>query len=118
MEKGYLSIKEASQYLGVKPSSLYSMVEGREIPHHRFGRRLIKFTKADLDAFMQERRVDCADIGREARKILNLARNPNIDVDALVKKTVAENRGNRYTSSHGKSGQIKDLRKEASHGAL
>ncbi len=117
MEKGYLSIKEASQYLGVKPSSLYSMVEAREIPYHRIG-RLIKFTKSELDAFMEENRVDRVDIEKEAKKILTHPRNPNIDVDALVKKTVAESRGNRYTASHGKSDQVKGLGKEVSHGAL
>ena len=58
------------------------------------------------------------DIEKEAKKILSHARNPNIDVDALVKKTVAENRGNRYTASHGKPDRIKGLRKEASHGTL
>jgi len=117
MDKGYLSIKEASEYLGVKPSSLYSMVEGREMTYHRIG-RLIKFTKADLDAFMQERRVDRVDIEKEARKILSLAHNPNIDVDALVKKSVAESRENGYTASHGNQTKVKGLGKEVSHGAL
>jgi excisionase family DNA binding protein len=117
MENGFLTVKEASRYLGVKPSSLYSMVDEKEIPHYRIG-RLIKFTKADLDAFMEERRVDRVDIEKEARKILNLARNPNIDVDALVKKTVAESRGNRYTASHRESDRVKGLGKEVSHGAL
>ena len=84
MDKGYLSINEAAEYLGVKPSSLYSMVERREIPYHRIG-RLIKLTRADLDAFMQESRVDRVDPEKEAKKILNHARNLNIDVDALVR---------------------------------
>ncbi len=117
MDKGYLSIKEAAEYLGVKPSSLYSMVEGREITYHRV-RRLIKFTKADLDAFMQERRVDRVDPEKEARKILNLTHNPKIDVDALVKKTVASSKRNSYTASHGKPERVKGFGEEVPHGAL
>ena len=117
MEDGFISIREASQYLGMKASSLYSMVEGKEIPHYRFG-RLIKFRKAELDAWVQERRVDPVDLEKQVCKILDLARNPNIDVDALVKKTVAESRRNGYTASHGKSDQVKGLRKEAEHGSI
>ena len=117
MESGFLTINEASNYLGIKTSTLYSMVGRKEIPHYRIG-RLIKFTKADLDAFMQERRVDRIDIERKARRILTSACNPKIDVGTLVKKTVAEVRRNRYTSSHGKPDRVKGLGKEASHGAL
>ncbi len=117
MEKSFLTLNEAAQYLGVKASTLYSMVERKEIPHYRIG-RLIKFTKADLDAFMQERRVDRVDPEKEAKRILNLARNSNIDVDALVKKTVAESRRNRYTSSHGKPERVEGFGEEVPHGAL
>ena len=117
MENGFLTIKEGSLYLGIKTSTLYSMVERKQIPHYRIG-RLIKFTKPDLDAFMQEHRVDRVDTEKKARKILNNARNPKINVDALVKKTIAESRGNGYTSSHGKPDQSKGLGKEAAHGAL
>ena len=117
MENGFLNVREASQYLGVKPSSLYSMVEEREIPYHRIG-RLIKFTKTDLDAFMEERRVDRVDIEKEAKKILDLGRNPKIDVDALVKKTVARRRENGYTSSHGRPESAKGVGKEVPNGAF
>ena len=117
MESGFLNATEATHYLGIKMSTLYSMVERKEIPHYRVG-RLIKFTKADLDAFMQERRVNIVDAEKEAKKILSHAHNPNIDVDALVKKTVAESRENGYTASHGNQTKVKGLGKEVSHGAL
>ncbi len=117
MESGFLTVNEASKYLGIKASTLYSMVERKEILHYRIG-RLIKFKEVDLDAFMEENRVDRVDIEKEAKKILTHPRNPNIDVDALVKKTVAENRGNGYTASCGKSDRVKGLGKEVSHGAL
>ncbi len=117
MEKSFLTLNEAAQYLGVKASTLYSMVERKEIPHYRIG-RLIRFTKADLDAFMRERRVDRVDFEKEAKKILNLTQNPKIDVDALVKKTVEQRRRNGYTSSHGKPERVEGFGKEVPHGAL
>ena len=115
MENGFLTIKEASQYLGVKPPTLYSMVERKEIPHYRVG-RLIKFTKSDLNAFMQDHRVERVDIEKVARKILN--HRHNVDVDTLVKKTIAESRGNRYTAPHGRLESVKGVRKEVPNGAF
>ena len=115
MESEFLTISEASHYLGIKTSTFYCMVEQKEIPHYRVG-RLIKFTKGDLDAFMQDHRVERVDIEKVARKILNLRHN--VDVDALVKKTVAESRGNRYTASHGKPDRVKGLGREVPHGAI
>ena len=101
MENGFLTVTQASQYLGVKPSSLYSMVERKEIPHYRVG-RLIKFTKADLDAYLQKHRIDCIDVGRAADRILKHACSPRIDIHALVKKKIAEAKENMYTPSCGK----------------
>ena len=100
MECGFLTVNMASHYLGIKPSTLYSIVERKEILYYRIG-RLIKFTKADLDTFMLERRVDRIDIEKQARKILTHARIPKVDVDTLVKKTVADSKGIEYSLSHG-----------------
>jgi excisionase family DNA binding protein len=83
MESGYLSIKEASKYLGMKESTLYSMVEEKEIPHFRIGRR-IRFKVADLDAWMVERRVESVDVDKEVHKILTPPRKRSTDVNALA----------------------------------
>ena len=72
--------------MGVKTSTLYSMVERKEILHYRIG-RLIKFTKADLDAYLQKHRIDSIDIDRAANRILKHACSPRIDIHALVKNT-------------------------------
>ena len=117
MENSFLTVREASKYLGVKPSSLYSLVEEKEIPHYRVG-RLIKFKKADLDAFMEERRVDRVDIEKVAQELLNPARNPEIDVKAIVKKTIAETKGTRYNSYHGRPESAKGVGKEVPNGTF
>ena len=117
MEKAYLSIDEASSYTGIKKSTLYAKVERREISYHRIG-RLIKFTKNDLDAWMKAHRVESVDVKEEGRKILKNTRGANVDIDSLIKKTIAESRGTEYTLSHEESDRFKGLRKKASHGTL
>ena len=44
-------IKRVSQYLGIKRSTLYAMIEKREIPHYRIG-RLARFKQAEIDAWL------------------------------------------------------------------
>ena len=51
---------EAERITGVKKSTLASMVHRKQIPHHRFGPRLVKFSPADLIAWINERRVEVA----------------------------------------------------------
>jgi len=52
MDKEFLNIKEVSQYLGIKISTLYFYVENGDIPHYRIG-RLIRFKKQEVDQWME-----------------------------------------------------------------
>ena len=47
-------IRRVSQYLGIKRSTLYAMIERREIPHYRIG-RLARFRQAEIDAWLLTR---------------------------------------------------------------
>ena len=51
----YLSITEAGAYLGVSTKTIRRQL--REIPHHRADWGL-RFTKSDLDSFMNRVRVE------------------------------------------------------------
>ena len=44
-------IRRVSQYLGIKRSTLYAMIEKKEIPHYRIG-RLARFRQAEIDAWL------------------------------------------------------------------
>ena len=44
-------IRRVSQYLGIKKSTLYAMIERKEIPHYRIG-RLARFRQAEIDAWL------------------------------------------------------------------
>jgi len=49
-----LTYKQAAEYLGLKKGTLYSMVHRGRIPHLRLGRRLVRFRKEELDAWLDE----------------------------------------------------------------
>ena len=60
MEKRFLTIREASQYLNVSESLLYKLVETKKIPHIRIGRKIL-FDLKKLDQYIEENSVKLKD---------------------------------------------------------
>ncbi|HVZ59595.1 MAG TPA: helix-turn-helix domain-containing protein [Terriglobales bacterium] len=58
-----MNIREASQYLGVSPDTLYKYVYEEKIPAFKLGNRW-KFKKSKLDEWMEEKSTT-----RETREI-------------------------------------------------
>ncbi|MFH1811030.1 MAG: helix-turn-helix domain-containing protein [Pseudomonadota bacterium] len=48
---------EAADILGLKHGTLYAMVSQRRIPHVRMGGRLVRFDSAELERWVESRRV-------------------------------------------------------------
>ena len=46
-----LTVREAANFLGVSPQTVYLWVERKQIPHLRVMGRNIRFLKSDLDSF-------------------------------------------------------------------
>jgi excisionase family DNA binding protein len=46
-----LRVKDAAEYLGVSPQTVYLWVERKQIPHLRVMGRNIRFLKSDLETF-------------------------------------------------------------------
>jgi excisionase family DNA binding protein len=115
MVKEFIGIDELSQYLGIKKSSLYSMVEKKEIPHYKIG-RLVRFRKADIDAWVGRLRVEVVNTQIEANRIINCGQSaqPHI-IKSVSRKTVARPKAINYTSHNGRPDEIKDLGKEVSN---
>ena len=117
MENGFSTISEISEYLNLKPSTIYAMVAEERIPHFRVG-RLVRFKKSEIDLWMEGNRKECTDISRAARKVLKTARTPARDINKLVKKAIEQSKRIDYTSSHGKPDQVKGLGKEVPDGTV
>jgi excisionase family DNA binding protein len=48
----FLSLQEASEYLALKPSTLYSYTHKKVLPYYKLRGRKIYFLKEDLDNFI------------------------------------------------------------------
>jgi excisionase family DNA binding protein len=46
-----MTVRQAAQFLGVSPQTVYLWVERRQIPHLRVMGRNIRFLKSDLEPF-------------------------------------------------------------------
>jgi len=48
---------ELSAWLAIPKPTLYSKVSRREIPHHRVGRRTVRFRRTEIEAWLERGRV-------------------------------------------------------------
>jgi excisionase family DNA binding protein len=118
VSSNFMIIKEVSEYLKIKVSTAYALVEEKRIPHFRVG-RLIRFKKSDIDQWMEGQREEVVNVKVEAKKIIgSLRKRSTQDVNGIVKKAIDEGKKRGYNVGHGKSDRIKDLRKEVDHGSL
>ena len=111
MEDGFLTIQKVSEWLHIKPATLYSKVESGDIPHYKIG-RLVRFKREDIDRWMEDHRRDPSDADKGAKVILRGTNKAKIDIDGVVKKSVEQVNGNIYNSDHGRPDRIRGLRKE------
>jgi excisionase family DNA binding protein len=116
VKKSLWSVDDVCQYLNIKKSTVYALAQSGSIPFYRLG-RLIRFKPDDVQAWIEGRRSDNVDEDKTAKRMLKTIEKP-MDVDSFVKKSIAEVKRNRYTSSHRETRPIKDLRKEVSDGTL
>jgi excisionase family DNA binding protein len=68
-----MNIKQASQYLGVSPDTLYKYVSEEKIPAFKLGNRW-KFKKTILDAWMEKKSAFGEARGRRSRRDWRLRR--------------------------------------------
>ena len=53
--KETLTVKEAAAYLGLKANYLYKLTSQRQIPHYKYGGRIVLFDRAALEAWKSRR---------------------------------------------------------------
>jgi len=62
-----MNIRQASQYLGVSPDTLYKYVNEQKIPAFKLGNRW-RFKKSKLDQWMEEQSVETEEKGKKKIK--------------------------------------------------
>jgi len=114
--KEFLSIDELSEYLSMKRSTLYALVESGELPHYRIG-RLIRFKWDEVVQWMESHRREERHVDRKGRDILKAVNRPRADIDSLVKKGIAQVKGVKYNPSSGNQVES-STRKGGDHGLV
>jgi len=103
----YVDIKELSQYLNIKSSTLYAWVAQGKIPHVKIN-RLIRFQKEEIDAWVGSFRDD----GLKVIPMHPKGRSHE-DIHTLIDRAKRE----VYNTSHGRPDQDR-ARKEVDDGAV
>lgn len=93
----FLSIKELSKYLTVKPSTLYAWSSRGIIPHYKV-HGLLRFKKDEIDVWIASFRKE-----KPATPLPSLKRRDYSDVNLLIERAMKE----AYNSPHGRLDQIK-----------
>src|SRR3989304_5120621 len=76
----FLSIKDLSHYLQIKPSTLYAWASKGIIPHYKV-QGLLRFRKDEIDAWISSFRKE-----RLAPHIPSLKRKDHSDIDSLIER--------------------------------
>jgi excisionase family DNA binding protein len=103
-----LNVKKVSEWLLVKPSTLYVWAEQGTIPHLKLG-RLLRFDSDEIEVWLKNHRREGIQEPASPRR-----RHGTDSVDALIAQAKAE----VYTSSRGKPDQGRATRKGDSHGSV
>ena len=67
-----MNIRQASQYLGVSPDTLYKYVNEQKIPAFKLGNRW-RFKKSKLDQWMEEKSAEIETDGKKKPKAARAA---------------------------------------------
>jgi excisionase family DNA binding protein len=105
----YLTIKDVSTMLQIKPSTLYVWVAQGKIPALKI-HGVIRFQREKIEAWLEGCQLEQPNPSRPAER-----RQHGIDnVDLLIARAKTE----VYTSSHGKPDQDRATRKGDTHGSV
>ena len=114
--KDFLTIDELSNYLNIKKSTLYVMVEKGAITYYRVG-KLIRFKKEDVDDWMEGNKKEGVPVGKKATQIFRTIHR-EADIDRILKKSIEEVKNLNYIPPQEKPGRVKGLRKEVEDGII
>ena len=100
-----ISIKELSQFLNVKRSTLYAWVNNGTIPFYKLN-GLIRFDLDDIKEWVRNSKPD----NRSAT--FSIRKSKTLDIDNIVKKAVEDVTNKRYNPSKRETSLNQAQRKE------
>jgi len=126
--KPFLSIREASQYLGVEYKTLYRIVLSGKLPASRIG-ALYRIKREDLDRYLDEQKlVTAKESFPSCGRCRRLIRNPEMtggrcqhtECEALLCRACWADEQDRYCLEHKKSAEAKltEARQRAAKGEV
>ncbi len=102
-----VTIKEVSEFLKVKESTLYSWASSGLIPSYK-ANGLIRFDIEEIQDWIKKSRT----LPTIARRTIKKVTTRVHDLNSLVKKAIDDVTGKRYNPSNGKPGPGQGLGKE------
>jgi excisionase family DNA binding protein len=57
IKSDYYTVKELSEYLKISQSHIYTMTSKRSIPHIKVAEKKVLFNKADIEAWLNDKKV-------------------------------------------------------------
>ena len=95
-----MTIAELSEYLSIKPKTLYSLAGRKEIPHYRI-KRLLRFKRSEVDEWMEGNRRDVTNIDKRVHDILRGANNLGLTIDGIIRRAVESSKKDNRKSKPG-----------------
>lgn len=105
------TIKEVSEFLNVKKTTLYSWVHSGSIPFYKLN-GLVRFNMDEITEWVKSSRPIPPKVN------ISLKRTDNLDVDSIVKRAVESVRGKSYNPSKRETSLSQGLGKEDQDGTL
>ena len=53
----WMGVREVSEYLGLRPSTIYAMTHTRRIPHYKRG-NILRFRQDEIDEWMEGGKIE------------------------------------------------------------
>lgn len=66
--KEFLTVRELSEFLSIKPSTIYTLVQENRIPHYRIG-KLVRFRTSEIMNWVQKGKRGAKEIGPVRKNI-------------------------------------------------
>ena len=100
MAKELLSVADLSEYLNIKKSTIYRLVENGKLPHYRIC-RLIRFKQSDVDSWVEAHRVkEIAGKDKTKRAVKSVSK-PKTEIDRIIRNAIDESTGMKYNPDLG-----------------